>query len=792
MHRRSSILILALFLALLACLCSAAAGDNGTLKNTAALKGQAKDPRQTAQKGNTASSVTQSEQQSREDTATPHAKESETVAPPQSGKLSARLGSAPNRIDERTKEILLKKYPELIDWADYSHLGLFEKDLIEISQTIALDDYGANLDALEKVTAELKDTLKEAREADTNKRKKQLDKEAESLMLQVNQVMTQALKRAERQIKFMEFERNAQTEAMDQLLTEYALKLATLSAALAILLTAIGYRYTRQARAQRKALTKENEKAAKKLKAATRGMGRLAGKSEQRDKELNAKMDNISGEMSDIHKNMLELQEEETQAAVELFRGEIYSIRKELDGVRKTIDEKTAAYIREAREVLSEETEKVIEAHAGNAYDLYNDLRGMKEKANKMMVALEKASQKYNTMTARLELIRDEATRELDGIRETTREREEEHREAREKIEHSVKQCLNGKDAAQKTKKEMEKRLRKINQDMGELSMKWQDIEAILIDMRNIKDRAEHAWEQIQKHEQGAAAQVDRLRTNVRRIRANSTEKRQREARSGNRNSLEKVILDKKTSLFDKIKAKAQLNQKDEQWMYAISMWELVLEDEEGAKDINNHLDMAYCAIIQESLGTGNSEELFELAVKHYELASRIKDSAEIQVNGASALVGWASIQENADEKAGMLAQSISRCKEAVDLDDEYAPAYFVWGDALDEEARMENHPTIREAKFERACHKLKIAIEIDPAYVDAHFNLACARILMGKSNYLDALESALRLDADGVCPELRTDKDFDSVRDTTEFQALLSRYCPDNQPESGTESAPA
>ena len=67
-------------------------------------------------------------------------------------------------------------------------------------------------------------------------------------------------------------------------------------------------------------------------------------------------------------------------------------------------------------------------------------------------------------------------------------------------------------------------------------------------------------------------------------------------------------------------------------------------------------------------------------------------------------------------------------------------------------------------------------AIQIDPNYALAHYNLACIYSLKNEQTQaIEWLQKAIALDQSTIIEQSKTDRDFDNIRQSPEFQQLIN-----------------
>jgi len=152
----------------------------------------------------------------------------------------------------------------------------------------------------------------------------------------------------------------------------------------------------------------------------------------------------------------------------------------------------------------------------------------------------------------------------------------------------------------------------------------------------------------------------------------------------------------------------------------------------------------------------------------------------------------------NALERLGYHDEAISSYNKALQTKPEFHQAWHGRGVALDELKRheeaiasydkaLEIQPNSHElwnnrgialgklGNFKEAISSYDKALQFKPNYADAFYNKACCYALQGNvEQAIENLQHAINLSPDEYRNDAKTDSDFDSLRDSERFQALI------------------
>jgi tetratricopeptide (TPR) repeat protein len=112
--------------------------------------------------------------------------------------------------------------------------------------------------------------------------------------------------------------------------------------------------------------------------------------------------------------------------------------------------------------------------------------------------------------------------------------------------------------------------------------------------------------------------------------------------------------------------------------------------------------------------------------------------------------------------------QAIENYDQAINLNPEFGKAYSNRGVSYAE-----------LKQFEQAIEDYDQAIKLNSEFVEAYYNKACAHALMRNvSEALVWLRETLTRKTEQICQSVRTDTDFDGIRDEPAFRQLLEEFC--------------
>ena len=185
-------------------------------------------------------------------------------------------------------------------------------------------------------------------------------------------------------------------------------------------------------------------------------------------------------------------------------------------------------------------------------------------------------------------------------------------------------------------------------------------------------------------------------------------------------------------------------------------------------------------ALFNRAYALGELERREEAGAAYGALVDRFSeaDSPELRKNVEMALNNWgASLSEQAKDKQGdaadaLYAQAGEKFAAALAIKPDNHEALYNWGSALSQQAK-DKQGDAADALYAQAQEKLLAGDAILPG--SCSYNLACLAGLQGDgAGAAKYLEKSKAVDWPG-CEHIMVDSDFDSVRDTPQFQAALA-----------------
>lgn len=209
----------------------------------------------------------------------------------------------------------------------------------------------------------------------------------------------------------------------------------------------------------------------------------------------------------------------------------------------------------------------------------------------------------------------------------------------------------------------------------------------------------------------------------------------------------------------------------------AIADWDKPREIQRDDHEIlyNRGLELAKLGLLEEAIAS--YDETLKIQPDFYEAWYNRGDTLFNLGRFEEAIASWnkaLEIQPNLHQawiNLGVALDELGRHEEAIASYDEnlkFQPGnYRAWynrGVALGNLGR-----------FEEAIGSFNKALELKPDYADAFYNKACCYALQGNvEQALENLQQAINLSPNEYRQDAKTDSDFDSLRDSERFQALI------------------